>query len=106
MNQHLATTILLIKTTEYVLAYAIDISVLKQEGKREGEAASMPRAVHYLRALPALVVCCICTKPYDIKSFHVGSVFHLDVVLSSGFAWAWLGVSSSSPIPRDTLFVL
>ena len=59
-----------------------------------------------LRALPVLVMCCIYAKPYTIKSFHVGSMFHLDVVLSSGFAWAWLGGSSSSQILREAAFVL
>ena len=57
-------------------------------------------------ALPALVMCCIYAKPYTIKSFNVGSVFQLDVVLSSGFAWAGLGGSSSSQILWEAAFVL
>ena len=41
-----------------------------------------------------------------IKSFHAGSVFQLDVVLSFGFVWARLGGSSSSQILRKAMFVL
>ena len=51
-------------------------------------------------------MCCECTKPCDIKSFHVGSVFELDVVQSSGLVWARLGGSSSSQILREAVFVL
>ena len=43
---------------------------------------------------------------YKIIPCWVGSVFQLDVVLSSGFAWARLGGSSSSPIIREISFVL
>merc|ERR1711887_519964 len=38
--------------------------------------------------------------------FHVGSVFELDVVQSSGLVWARLGGSSSSQILREAVFVL
>ena len=64
----------------------------------------MPRT-SFSCALPCLVVNCNITKPCNNKTFHDGSVFELDVVLSSGCAWAWLGGSSSSQILRETVFV-
>ena len=84
---------LFIKTTGwYVLAYTF--AHKKQErGEQEGRRSSIQCRVS--RALPALVMCCKCTKPCDIKSFYVGSVFHLDaglLVSMKGCNWCvWQG---------------
>ena len=57
------------------LVYAI---AKKEESRRERRSSVNAVCCSILRALPCLVMCCKCTKPCDIKSFHVGSVFELD----------------------------
>ena len=74
----------------YVAALAYAITDLKHEekenkrGRRAGEEKQrpMPRDP-FSRALPSSVIICNFTISCIIKTFHVGSVFELDVVLSS-----------------------
>ena len=54
-----------------------------KRGRGAGEKEKqrpMPRG-SFSRALTALVMCCYQRNHIVIKSFHVGSVFHLDVVI-------------------------
>ena len=85
------------------LVYAI---AKKEESRRERRSSVNAACCSISRAFLCLVMCCKCTKPCDIKSFHVGSVFELDVVQSSGLVWARLGGSSSRQILREAVFVL
>ena len=89
----------------FLLCYAIaDLKQEREESRREREAAS--NAAYIILARIAVARCKLyLSYRAIIKSFHVGSLFELDVVLSSGCAWAWLGGSSSSQILRETVFV-
>ena len=50
------------------LVYAI---AKKEESRRERRSSVNAACCSISRALPCLVMCCKCTKPCDIKSFHV-----------------------------------